>query len=436
MRMNTKDFKIRTIFLYSLSYGAAMPKVMQYTKGSIPYFTGDEDERVFILQRGVLILTSIDIETGEPVTEHVKAGEFFGVKSALGRFPREETANVLSDSTAVCLTVPEFEKLFISNKAVIMKMLRVFSNQLRQIHQKTEAILNNVAEDQQTGMLNVAKSFFEEEQFRSCCDVCIKILKRFPKTPYKQEISELYGNSRMCSEKSRRRAPIDDSVQEASEGVAKQFDLPMFERFAKNYEAGEVIISEFEPGDTFYLILSGAVQLLKCVNGSQKNLDILKSGEFFGEMAILDNSPRSATCMARTKVKCLEFSKENFETLIMGNPQLALNLLKLFCKRIYDQKRRFRILVIKDPHARLADVFQMLNEMYPSAKPAEKPHRFDVTISDIAHWAGLEPDIVRDELNRFVERRKIEIYDTYVIVNNLVDMKRIFETRAGAGLSK
>ena len=92
--------------------------------------------------------------------------------------------------------------------------------------------------------------------------------------------------------------------------------------------------------------------------------------------------------------------------------------------------------MIKDPHARLADVFQMLNEMYPSAKPAEKPHRFDVTISDIAHWAGLEPDIVRDELNRFVERRKIEIYDTYVIVNNLVDMKRIFETRAGAGLSK
>ena len=409
---------------------------MQYTKGSIPYFAGDDDERVFILQRGLVILTSIDIETGAPVTEHVKAGEFFGVKSALGRFPREETANVLSDSTAVSLTVPEFEKLFISNKAVIMKMLRVFSNQLRQIHQKTEAILNNVAEDQQTGMMNVAKSFFEEEQFRSCCDVCIKFLKRFPQTPYKQEIAELYGNSRMCNERSRRRAPIDDGVQEVAEGVAKQFDLPMFERFAKNYEPGEVIISEFEPGDTFYLILSGSVQLLKCVNGSQKNLDILKSGEFFGEMAILDNSPRSATCMARTKVKCLEFSKENFETLIMGNPQLALNLLKLFCKRIYDQRRRFRILVIKDPHARLADVFLMLNEMHPSARPADKPHRFDVTISDIAHWAGLEPDIVRDEINRFVERRKIEIYDTYVIVNNLVDMKRIFETRSGAVVAK
>ena len=63
--------------------------------------------------------------------------------------------------------------------------------------------------------------------------------------------------------------------------------------------------------------------------------------------------------------------------------------------------------------------------------PDDKPHRFNVTISDIAHWAGLLPDIVRDEVNKFVERRKIEIYDSYVIVNNLVDMKRIFDTRSG-----
>ena len=125
--------------------------------------------------------------------------------------------------------------------------------------------------------------------------------------------------------------------------------MPAFERFAKFYNPGDVIISEFEPGNTFYLILKGTVQLIKCVNDSKKNLDILKPGDFFGEMAILDNSPRSATCMAKTSVKCLEFSKVNFETLVTGNPQLTLNLLKLFCKRIYDQHRRFKILVTACP---------------------------------------------------------------------------------------
>lgn len=108
-----------------------MPRVMQYTKGSIIYFAGDKDERIFILQNGSVILTSLDIETEKPITEQVKNGEFFGVKSSLGHFPREETATVLTDSVAIALTGQEFEHLFSSNKQVIMKMLRVFSNQLR-----------------------------------------------------------------------------------------------------------------------------------------------------------------------------------------------------------------------------------------------------------------------------------------------------------------
>ena len=55
----------------------------------------------------------------------------------------------------------------------------------------------------------------------------------------------------------------------------KHFSLPAFSRFAKQFEPGSVIISEYEPGDCFYLIQSGQVQLVKCVNGAKKNLDIL-----------------------------------------------------------------------------------------------------------------------------------------------------------------
>ena len=70
-----------------------MPKAMQYTKGSIIYFSGDRDERIFILQQGLIVLTSTDIETGVPQTEHIKRGEFFGVKSALGAFSVRRNRN-------------------------------------------------------------------------------------------------------------------------------------------------------------------------------------------------------------------------------------------------------------------------------------------------------------------------------------------------------
>ena len=408
-----------------------MPRAMQYTKGSIIYFEGDRDERIFIMQQGTVLLSSKDIESGQDTAEQVKSGEFFGVKSALGHFPREETAIALVPTVAIAMTVQEFELMFSNNKALIMKMLRVFSNQLRQIHRKTESILNNITEDQQSGMIAVAKSFYDDGKYRSACDVYLKFLKRYPNTTRKEEVAKLYADAKLRKDKlaAHNRAPVTEEFEDSGNASLKLFQLPAFERFAKTYEPDEVIISEFEPGDSFYLIQSGRVQLVKCVNGSSKNLDILKPGEFFGEMAILDNSPRSATCMASGKVKCLEFNKENFELLITGNPQMALHLLKLFCKRIYDQKRRFRILVVKDLQARLADVFLMLDEMNPVNNEVEKQRKFNVTMSDIAHWAGLSVEAIKDELYKMVSQRKIELFETYVIVNNINDMKRTYETR-------
>ena len=407
-----------------------MPKPVSYSKGSIIYFAGDRDERIYILQKGCVVISTTDVETGMPVTEQIKTGEFFGVKSALGHLPREETATVLMDSVCVSMTVQEFESIFSSNKAVIMKMLRVFSNQLRAIHKKTEEILNKGIDiNQQSGMMSVAQAFYDDESWRSCADVCINYLKRYPTAANKEAVAKMYTTANARAQHSHSAADFEGNDESTKDNALKLFELPAFSRFAKKYEPGQVIITEFEPGDSFYLIQSGNVQLVKCVNGQKKNLDILKPGEFFGEMAILDNSPRSATCVAAGPVQCLEFNKANFEILITGNPQIALILLKLFCKRIYDQKRRFKILVIQDTQARVADVFCMLDEMNPAVNPNDRQRRFNVTIQDVAHWAGLALDVTRDEILRFAGSHKIEVFETNMIVNNIADMKRIVDTR-------
>ena len=405
-----------------------MPKAMSYTKGSIIYFSGDKDERIFILQKGFIVLTSTEAETGQTVTEYVKEGEFFGVKSALGRFPRDETATVAVDSSVISMSVPEFEQLFSSNKQVIMKMLKVFSKQLRSVHKKIESILGNGATvNLETGMISVAQSFYNDEQYRSCCDVCLKFLTLYPQSTQKGKIAQLYADSRVRFDKLQSRRIANEEKE--SDPSEKAFSLPAFSRFAKTFEPGSVIIAEYERGETFYLIQSGSVQLVKCVNNAHKNLDILHPGEFFGEMAILENSPRSATCVAIDKVEVLEFNKENFEILITGNPQMALILLKLFCKRIYDQKRRLEILVTTDPLARIAEVFLMFDEMNPVPNPTGKSRTFNLTVSDLVHWAGLTTEVVRDEINRLVEKDKIEVFDTHIVVKNISDMKRTIDTR-------
>lgn len=206
-------------------------------------------------------------------------------------------------------------------------------------------------------------------------------------------------------------------------------DLSAFSRFARVFQKGEIIFSEFEPGDAFYLIQSGRVQLVKIIGDIEKTLDILHPSEMFGEMAILEDSPRSATAIALDQIKVLEFNRANFEVLMMGNPQIALKLLKLFAKRIYDQKRRFMILTLDDPQARIADVFLMLDETQPVIDRESERREFKTTMDDIAHWAGMTSDQAKDVLNHFVTQRRVEIFNEKIVVKNINDFQRFVNSR-------
>ncbi len=117
------------------------PKAVQYRANSIIYFKGDQSDRIFLLNSGKVSLSYVDIETGQEVRDMIKMGEFFGVKSALGRYMREETAVVQQDSTVMVFSVPEFEQLASKNTRIITKMLKVFSNQLRRIHRQVQNLM-------------------------------------------------------------------------------------------------------------------------------------------------------------------------------------------------------------------------------------------------------------------------------------------------------
>ena len=210
-------------------------------------------------------------------------------------------------------------------------------------------------------------------------------------------------------------------------------DLASFTRFARTYDPGEIIFAEYEPGDSFYLIQSGRVKISKIVGDLEKTIDILQPPEFFGEMAILEGAPRSATAQAMDKVKVLEFNRANFEVLMMGNPQMALRLLKLFTKRIWDQKRRFMILTLEEPQAKVADVFLMLAEtgaaVQANTEQEGEKREFKVTVEDVAHWAGMSGQEVQTILGHFANQRRVELFPDKIVVRNISDFQRFVSTR-------
>jgi CRP-like cAMP-binding protein len=190
-----------------------------------------------------------------------------------------------------------------------------------------------------------------------------------------------------------------------------------------------MIFSEFEPGEAFYLIQEGRVELVRVIGDVEKTLDILQPTEMFGEMAILENSPRSATAIALDKVQVLEFNRQNFEILISGNPQIALKLLKTFAVRLYDAKRKFMILTLEDPQARIADVFLMLDENQGDIDRTTDARIFQATVEDIAHWAAMSVNEARVIIPHFVAQRRMELYNDRIVVRNINDFSRYVSSR-------
>ena len=198
--------------------------------------------------------------------------------------------------------------------------------------------------------------------------------------------------------------------------VKKRFSIPGFERFSRKFSRGQVIIAEFEPGMTFYFVQSGVVQLTKCINDSDVNLNYLVPGYMFGEMAILDSTPRSATCVARTDVEVLEFKKENFSQIVEKNPAMILSLIKIFCHRLYEQRRRLRVLANPEPQARIAELFLMYDEMRPSSTK-EAWRTFSLTTADVSRWTGISLWNTHWQLELMADSFDMHVTKTSITVN-------------------
>ncbi|GIX41632.1 MAG: cAMP-binding protein [Leptospiraceae bacterium] len=174
-----------------------MPAIKEYPKGAIIYFEGDKSDYIYLLQSGqvVLIYASLDGEKEEKYI--VKVGEFFGVKSTLGKYPREETAQVVGGARVVILKPDEFQQLALKNTRLVLQMSKVFSKELRQIHAKIREILkvDNI-KDPEYELMNVGESFYMSGNLEHAQYVFEKYLYYYPDGKFKERAEMLLLKAR------------------------------------------------------------------------------------------------------------------------------------------------------------------------------------------------------------------------------------------------
>jgi CRP-like cAMP-binding protein len=101
-----------------------------------------------------------------------------------------------------------------------------------------------------------------------------------------------------------------------------------------------VIFREGAFGDKCYILTKGEVRISKMIPGvGEEALAVLKPGDYFGEMALIDDFPRSAYSIANTDVSLLTISKSNLDELLFFNKEMAFKLLWTFCRTLSERLR-------------------------------------------------------------------------------------------------
>jgi CRP/FNR family transcriptional regulator, cyclic AMP receptor protein len=96
------------------------------------------------------------------------------------------------------------------------------------------------------------------------------------------------------------------------------------------YKAGEAIFRAGDPGDNMYVVVEGEVR----ISANGRELEVLGSGGVFGEMALIDNMPRSADAVAATNCRVVPVDEKRFKFLVQQTPFFSLQILRVMADRL------------------------------------------------------------------------------------------------------
>lgn len=139
-----------------------------------------------------------------------------------------------------------------------------------------------------------------------------------------------------------------------SETVAWGVNLEaLYGRHGRAYAPGEVMVREGDTDRELYFILDGEARVTRAAGGAARLLAVLGQGAFFGEMSLLDGSPRFATVTAMRPTRVIRVGPEDFETILRTVPAMALRIMEVLARRLktYDAFVQSRIVpALEAPH--------------------------------------------------------------------------------------
>ena len=348
--------------------------------------------------------------TGEALSNEVetlKPGVYFGVISAMSNHNHIETALALTDVSLIMVQKDQFPLLIQKNNPVAMKIILSFSRKLRELDTSiAELTLKSISTEDVVNLYDIGEYYMKQNQFNQAFYAFYRFIQYCPD-----------------NENVLRARQFLEQIKPHSKAVY----LDSKNDFKRTYPDNTMVFCEHEPGNELYIMQSRKIKITKMIDNKEVLLAVLKEGHIFGEMALLENKPRSASAISYGESNLMVVNKENFKHMISGQPQLVTRLICLLAERTWVVYRQLTNLQIKSNTGRTYDtlLIQLEKNKIPIRHGAA--YAFEFGPKELVNMVGLGKDEGKTIVQEMFANKKFQLVDNKITVADIEEIKKQVE---------
>ncbi|MFW6232100.1 MAG: Crp/Fnr family transcriptional regulator [Spirochaetota bacterium] len=381
--------------------------IVNFTKGAYIIVEGKANADHFFIIRSGKVRVSKEVEVVEEEGGNILGpGDFFGVVSTMSSHSHIETAQAMTDVSLISVHREQYGMLIERNTPVAMKIIESFSRRMRYLDEALARITlkSNANEGDISHLFGVAEYYARQSQYNQAYYAYYQYLKHCPDGEH-----VVTARERLAKIKPYAKAVYLDGDENV---------------FTRSYPKDTMIFSENMPGKEMYIIQKGSVKITKIVNENEVLLAVLRQGDMFGEMSLIESKPRSASAIAFEDAVLLAVNKENFARMVQTQPQIIARLTTTLAERIWFVYKQLANTLLSSTVGRMYDALLIQLERARVPVRAGEPYTFDFGIKELINMVGLPMSEGNQVVRDMLKNSKVKAVENKIYTSDMEEIEK------------
>lgn len=380
--------------------------LVSFKKGSYIIVEGKRQaDRFYIIRTGKVQVNKEAEIVAEEGGNILVPGDFFGVVATMSGHSHIETAQAVEDVTLITVQTHQYGYLIEKNTPVAMKIIHSFSKRVRYLDEAlTRLTFKNTAAIDEEHLFDVGEYYVKQNSYNHAYFAYYQYVKGLP-----QGENAAKAKARLTKIK-----PYAKNVIIPKENSGD---------FNRTYPGDAMIFCEGQTGDELYIIQRGQVKITKIVDNNEVLLALLKPGDIFGEMALLENKPRSASAITHEECIMLAINRANFERMVQSQPQIVARLTTLLADRIWLIYKQLANTLIDDPLGRLYDAMLIQLEKN-KVNINDSSYTFDFGAQELINMVGLSKGEGKLVIHKLFQEGHARLVNEKIFIKSIREIEK------------